>query len=70
MDNTLIDWKKEFTLIEWKKELMKNKEKYFVGHIKNHLGGNGIVICTICKKTIEECADEYIDNLVGNNINH
>lgn len=34
------------------------KYKKFHDHIKTHLNDNQVVICTICRKTVEEIVDE------------
>ena len=50
---------------EIRKEIVENnKYLWFVHHIKSHLKSDQEVICKICGKTVDECAEEEFDKIM------
>lgn len=50
---------------EIKKQLIEhNKNHWFIEHIKNHLDKDADVICKICNKTVDEIAEETLEDIL------
>jgi Uri superfamily endonuclease len=52
---------------EIKRQLIEhNKHRWFVEHIERHLNKKDKVICKICNKSVDEIAEETLDDILNN----